>query len=213
VELFQSPSRPSASIANSRASEPRGPAGQSGLPGIDPPPRLPETERPTRRAWGDRIRVALVQRSPRALQLAEDALLDWPTDAEILPLATLTALAANQPDRTMRRLKRYGNHYEPGKSMTLLVGITLAQKGQFAEAWATLAAVDLTTDRAAHTWFIGHTSPASGTAQLNACRKSRVSRRPSPDASPRLTTAPADRGSSLARPGRTRPDVDNRSPT
>jgi superfamily II DNA or RNA helicase len=137
--MFQSPSRPTADIANSRTSGTR------------------EAERPTRGHWADRIRVALAQRSPNAFQVAEDALQAWPADAEILLLAALTALAGKQPDRAQRLLKRYGKNYVPGKLMTLLMGLTLAQKGHFAQAWATLAAEELTTDRAAHTWFIGRT--------------------------------------------------------
>ena len=103
------------------------------------------------------MRVALAQRTAEAVQVAEDALHAWPSDAEILLLAALTALAANQPDRALRLLKRYGKRYVPGKLLTMLMGLTLAQKGQFAQAWTVLSAEGLTTDRAAHTWFIGNT--------------------------------------------------------
>jgi superfamily II DNA or RNA helicase len=151
--MCQKPSRLVADTASPRASMPRGTVEQSRLPGIDPL----EAERPTRGFWADRIRVALAKRSAQAFQVVEDALRAWPTDAEILLLAALTALAGNQPDRAQRLLKRYGKHYVPGKLMTLLSALSLAQQGQFAQAWATLSAAELTTDRAAHAWFIGNT--------------------------------------------------------
>ena len=71
-----------------------------------------------------------------------------------LPLA-LTALAGNQTDRALRLLKRYGKRYVPSKLMTVLMALALAQQGHFAQAWTTLAAEGLTTDRAAAAWFIG----------------------------------------------------------
>jgi superfamily II DNA or RNA helicase len=111
----------------------------------------------TRGDWADRIRVALAQRSAHALQVAEDALRAWPADAENLLLAALTALAGNQPDRALRLLKRYGKRYVPGKMVALLTALALAQQGHFAQAWAKLTDEQLTTDRAAHTWFIGNT--------------------------------------------------------
>ena len=132
---------------------PREQAGQPRLPGLDPSQAAP----PTRGMWADRIRVALAQRSPDVSQIVEDALHAWPADAEILLLAALTALAGNQPDRALRLLKRHGKRYVPGKLMTLLMGLTLAQQGHYAKAWTTLAAEGLTTDRAAHAWFIGNT--------------------------------------------------------
>jgi superfamily II DNA or RNA helicase len=151
--MFQNPSRNAANTVSTRA--PRGAVEQSRLPGIDQPHVQSKVERPTRGFWADRIRVALAKRSPHVFQVAEDALQAWPSDADILLLAALTALAGNQPDRAQRLLKRHGKHYVPGKQMTLLMGLTLAQKGQFAQAWETLAADALTTDRAALAWFIG----------------------------------------------------------
>ena len=155
--MLQNPSRPAAGIVNSRASAPRGAVEHARSSGIDQPLDHPEVQRPTRGFWADRIRVALAKRSPQAFQVAEDALQSWPADAEILLLAALTALAGNQPDRALRLLKRYGKRHAPGKLMTLLMGLTLAQQGHFTQAWATLAAEELTTDRAAHSWFIGNT--------------------------------------------------------
>ena len=155
--MVQNPSLSSVVSARSRASAPRGLAEQPALPGIDTPQEPPDVERPTRGFWADRIRVALDQRSSQVFQIAEDALRAWPTDAEILLLAALTALAGNQTDRAHRMLKRYGKRYVPGKLMTLLMALTHAQQGHFTQAWAILSADELTTDRAAHAWFIGNT--------------------------------------------------------
>ena len=41
--------------------------------------------------------------------------------------------------------------------MTLLMALTHAQQGHFAQAWTMLEAEGLTTDRGAHRWFIGNT--------------------------------------------------------
>ena len=135
----------------------RGPRGQvePALSGIDT--HQPDAERPTRGVWADRIRVALAQRSPHVFDVVEDALRAWPTDAEILLLAALTALAGNQTDRAQRLLKRYCKRYVPGKLLKLVLALTHAQQGHFTQAWAILAAEELTTDRAAHEWFVGHT--------------------------------------------------------
>jgi superfamily II DNA or RNA helicase len=141
----------------SRASARHGSAGQSRLSGAGPPPDQPAAEQLTRGEWADRIRVALAQRSAHALQVAEDALRAWPGDAEILLLAALTALASNQPDRALRLLKRYGKRYVSGKVVALLTALALAQQGHFPQAWAKLTDEQLTTDREAHTWFIGNT--------------------------------------------------------
>ena len=153
--MVQRPSLRATGSANSRANAPAGPAEQSLLPGLDPPADQPEPGRPTRGFWADCIRVALAQRSRDVFQVAEDALRDWPADAEILLLAALTALAGNQTDRALRLLKRYGKRYVPSKLMTVLMALALAQQGHFAQAWTTLAAEGLTTDRAAAAWFIG----------------------------------------------------------
>jgi superfamily II DNA or RNA helicase len=157
-QMVENPSLRAADTANPRASAPRGASEQFRLPGIDPFPGRVKADRPTRGFWADRIRVALAKRSPHVFQLAEDALRAWPSDPVILLLAALTALAGNQPDRALRLLSRHGKRSVPDKQKSLLAALALAQKGHFAEAWAALAAEELTTDRAAHACFIGDTA-------------------------------------------------------
>ena len=156
-EMVQKSSLDGLDTTSSRTPARRGSVEQSRSRGVGSPPDHSVAEQPTRGAWADRIRVALAQRSPSAFQIAEHALRAWPADAEILLLAALTALAGNQPDRALRLLKRYGKRYVPGKPVTLLTALALAEQGHFAQAWAKLAAEQLTTDRAAHSWFVGHT--------------------------------------------------------
>lgn len=155
--MVQKPSPRLDTATRGSTTAPRGPAQQLGLLGVDPLPDLAAGQPPTRGMWADRIRDALAQRSSQVFQIVEDALHEWPGDAEILLLAALTALAGKQPDRAMRMLKRYGKRYEPGKLVTVLMALTLAEQGHFAKAWAALAAEGLTTDRMVLTWFIGDT--------------------------------------------------------
>src|SRR5689334_12763690 len=76
-----------------------------------------QTERvgPTREACADRLRRALEGRSSRACEIADEALAVWPVDPELLLLAALAALAADQSARALALLKRYGKRYKPGK--------------------------------------------------------------------------------------------------
>src|SRR3954469_2854590 len=109
----------------------------------------------TRDACVDRLRRELEARSSRACKIADDGLLAWPADPELLLLAALVALAANQPVRALALLKRYGKRYKPGKPSSLLTSLALAQQGKPDEAWAMLQAAQLETDRAAAAWFVG----------------------------------------------------------
>ena len=114
-----------------------------------------EQARSTRDACVDRLRRALEARSSSACEIADDGLLAWPADPELLLLAALAALAANQPVRALALLKRYGKRYKPGKPSSLLTSLALAQQGKPDEAWAMLQAAQLETDRAAIAWFVG----------------------------------------------------------
>jgi len=114
-----------------------------------------EQARSTRDACVDRLRRALEARSSRACEIADDGLLAWPVDPELLLLAALAALAANQPARALALLKRYGKRYKSGKPSSLLTSLALAQQGKPDEAWAMLQAAQLETDRAAAAWFVG----------------------------------------------------------
>ena len=130
-------------------------AARTAPPVPDPLSDLPIAEPASQVDWTCMLRDVLAARSSGAADLAEEALRAWPTDPEILLLASLTALAGNLPDRALRLLKRYGKRYVAGKGMTLLTGLALAQQGQLARAWATLEPEQLYTDRMAVVWFIG----------------------------------------------------------
>src|SRR4051794_25252494 len=109
----------------------------------------------TRDACVDRLRRELEAGSSRASEIADDGLLAWPADPELLLLAALAALAANQPVRALALLKRYGKRYKSGRPSSLLTSLALAQQGKPDEAWAMLQAAQLETDRAAAACFVG----------------------------------------------------------
>src|SRR4051794_9289790 len=109
----------------------------------------------TRDACVDRLRRELEAGSSRASEIADDGLLAWPADPELLLLAALAALAANRPVRALALLKRYGKRYKSGRPSSLLTSLALAQQGKPDEAWAMLQAAQLETDRAAAACFVG----------------------------------------------------------
>ena len=101
------------------------------------------------------LRNALATRSPAARDIAEGALRALPADPDVLLLGALAGLTGDRPADALALLKRYGKGYVPGKPVTLLMALALAQQGHAASAWAMLQAESLTTDRAALRWFIG----------------------------------------------------------
>jgi len=146
------------------------------------------------------VRSALQARSSRAAEIAEIALQAWPVDPELLLLAALTALASEQPERAHAVLKRYGKRYPPGKAITLLTSLALAQQGKQDQVWALLQAAQLETDRAAIGWFVGDDVMEDWLlGQLRAMR--RLGRRP-PGPSPRAArpAKPAPTRVSIPRP-------------
>ena len=90
-------------------------------------------------------------------ELAEEGLRFWPADPELLLLAALAALAIDLPERALKLLKRYGKRYVPGKPVTLLMALALAQQRRFTHAWTMLHAAGLDNDRTALAWFVGDT--------------------------------------------------------
>jgi superfamily II DNA or RNA helicase len=88
-------------------------------------------------------------------EVAEEGLRFWPADPELLLLAALAALAIDLPERALILLKRYGKRYVPGKPVTLLMALALAQQRRFTHAWTTLHAAGLDNDRTALAWFVG----------------------------------------------------------
>ena len=179
--------------------------GQASLPGLGHGEEQVAEQPPSREFWIAHLRNALATQSrPDAIAVAEQALQAWPTDPEILLLVALTALAENLPERALVLLKRFSKRYVPGKPVTLLTALALAQQGHFARASRMLRAEQLDTDRAALTWFVGDTVMADWLySRLREIRvESLRSARSSADV-PRRTKLPATRSPApiLARRG------------
>jgi superfamily II DNA or RNA helicase len=153
--MIQQSSRRGIDAVNIRRALPRGFVRQDLLPSIDRRPDQPAAEPPGQDVWTGRLRAALAARSSQAFEIAKEGLRALPTDPELLLLAALTALAGQLPEPALSLLKRYGKRYVPGKPVTLLTSLALAQQGQFARAWTMLQAEYLDTDRAALAWFVG----------------------------------------------------------
>jgi superfamily II DNA or RNA helicase len=100
-----------------------------------------------------RVRAALAARSADALDIAEQALMIWPVDPDLLLLATTAALAAERPERAFSLIRRYGKRFRTSKAVILLTALALAQQGQAARAWTMLQEAGLDTDLAALPWF------------------------------------------------------------
>jgi superfamily II DNA or RNA helicase len=128
---------------------------QAELPGFDPGPVRPISESSDRNLWVGRLRGALAERGPEALDIAEEAARACPGDPEVLLLAALAALAITDAERAFVFLKRYQKRYEPNQAATLLTALALAQQRQFARAWSILAAERIEAFPAAIRWFVG----------------------------------------------------------
>ena len=153
------------------------PCFQPYVPGLAAHPERPCAETGGRAWWIERLRDALASRSPQVREVAEEGLRFWPADPELLLLAALAALALDLPERALILLKRYGKRYVPGKPVTLLMALALAQQRRFTHAWTTLHAAGLDNDRAALAWFVGDTVMADWlSARLREIRIERLRR-------------------------------------
>ncbi len=137
-----------------RSRDRRSPAADDLFAGTEPPP-LPPIERRDRDHWERAIRTALAGRSQRCRLIAEQALSACPGDPDLLLLATLTALANNDPERAHRTLKRFRKRWVPSKDAELLAALAFGQQRQYAKAMAVLRDNKLDTDRAAIAAFVG----------------------------------------------------------
>jgi superfamily II DNA or RNA helicase len=150
--------------------------------------------------WVDRVRAALAARSIEAPDVAEQALLIWPIDPELLLLAATAALAANRPERALALIRRYAKRFRTGKAAILLTALALAQRGQTVQgqtvqgqtvqgqagqeqtgqgpssrAWTMLQEAGLDTDAAALPWFVaGDIMSGWLCAQLREIRRQRL---------------------------------------
>lgn len=126
------------------------------LPGLsaEAPQRAPADAE----TWLTIVRDALSARDPAANQLAEAALRACPGDPDLLLLAALTVLMAEDAARAERLLKRYAKHYVAGKSHALLVAMTAAAQGQVGRAAAILQAERLESVESVAHCFVGSAS-------------------------------------------------------
>jgi superfamily II DNA or RNA helicase len=134
---------------------PVGMARQSDLPGFGQPAASQRDEPNTREDWLERLRPALVELSPRALDIAEAAVRARPADAPLALIAGLAALVAEQPDRAISFIKRFERKAARDPSATLLTGLALAQQGHMARAWTLLEKEQLSSPYRAIQWFVG----------------------------------------------------------
>lgn len=175
---------------------------QDHLPGLRPGPEQPPSEHDGRDFWIGQVRTALATRSAAATDLAEDGLRSWPSDAELLLLAALAALAGTAPDRALILLKRFGKRFGPNKAASLLVAIALAQQGQHAQAWVRLEKDGLQTANAAIGWFVGDDIMQDwlcGWLREIRMRQGRLSKPTRPAASARPAKSPAARAPAAPR--------------
>ena len=134
---------------------------QSLILGLDLPPATELEATPSEAsahgadAWASRVRSLLASRSAQAAEVVDEGLRAWPVNPELLLLSALTALAMDQPDRALARLKRFSKRYVTTKATTLLTALALAQQKQFTRAWTLLSESHLTTNAAALAWFVG----------------------------------------------------------
>lgn len=106
----------------------RGVGEQALLQDIDPGPDDQSLDCANPNLWVERLRDALAKRSPDTRGVAEQAVRACPTDPELLLLAALAAVAASQPERALALLKRYQKRFAPGRPITLLTALALAQQ-------------------------------------------------------------------------------------
>ena len=157
--------------------------------------------------WFERLRDAMAERSPEARGVAEQAVRACPTDPELLLLAALAAMAASQPERALALLKRYQKRFAPGKPITLLTALALAQQRQFRRAWTMLETEGLESYPAAARWFVGADVMQDWLRDRLLKIPARRMRAPAPPAPHNTLPRQADRGSRSAAPGRPAPPV------
>ena len=139
------------------------------------------------------VRAALAQRSGQSGEIAAEALLSWPHDAELLLLAALAELAHDLPDRAQALLKRFTKRYgADNKAAILLAALALGQQGKHAQAWLLLTINGLRTDTVAISWFVGDDIMEHWLcAQLRAIRQCHVRSLPRARKPPVIKARPA----------------------
>lgn len=90
------------------------------------------------KSWSEAVRRAFVEDPGHSLQIAEQALKDYPHDASLLNLAAVAALLEERPERCLRYEKRLSKYYVPDERDQLLQALALAQQGRWGPALETL---------------------------------------------------------------------------
>ena len=150
------------------------------LPGLgnvaqaqEPEPDDPADDDPA--DWVGRLRNSLAEQPEGTLDLAEAAVRACPGELEVLLLAALAALGAEQPERAHIFLKRCAKRYVPGKATHLLSALAYAGQGQIGRAWSMLQEEGLESYFDALPWFVGDDVMGEWLdAQLRAIRLQRV---------------------------------------
>jgi superfamily II DNA or RNA helicase len=106
-------------------------------------------------SWCRQVRDGLARQPGAALAIAQQGIRACPGDFELLLLAALAAVAADQPARAHAFLKRHQKRYVPGKAVSLLSALAFAKQRQFGRARALLGAEGLDTLSSAIRWFVG----------------------------------------------------------
>ncbi len=178
---------------------------QATLPGLAERPKMPAPETGTRAYWLGQLQPALAALSPDALRIAEAALRAYPIDQQLLLLAALAAIVADQPDRAIGFLKRLERKYDSDNATTLLTALALARQGYTARARTLLERDGLLDPYKAFGWFVGGRAMAPWLVQeLTAIRtphpRQGLAARPG-------TNRPETNRASTNRPGTTRADM------
>ncbi len=118
-------------------------------------PYPPDVEPRDVDAWQDALLDAFFNRDPHPLELAEQALREFPGDAHILNLASVAALLEGRPERCLRFAKRLRRRYVFIDADHLLRALALSQQGRRGVAREILERHGLETLERAWPWLPG----------------------------------------------------------
>ena len=105
--------------------------------------------------WQETLFDAFLTRDPHPLELAEQALREFPGDAHILNLASVAALLEGRPERCLRFVKRLKRQYVFNAADHLLRALALSQQGRRGVAREILERQGLGTFERAWPWLPG----------------------------------------------------------
>jgi superfamily II DNA or RNA helicase len=102
--------------------------------------------------WLDRIEERLLDKGRRPLEIAQKALQHFPDDGAMLELAAFAAIVEEEPDLSLRYLKKLERMYYPIPGTFLCRAIALAQLGKWPLAQQLLERIGA-SERYAHHYF------------------------------------------------------------